>query len=112
MMKLCLRDVLGQPREEGLGLEWQLVSLMEGDQVVSNARDIHQVRVGGVWGQVGDTALVMSAGQMKFSLWAFQRVWAVKLWDIGMAFIWSVVYRPVAHQRCQILIPRTCECVT
>lgn len=105
-------DVLGQPREGGLGLEWQLVSLMKGDPVVGNAWAIHQVWVGGVWGQVGDTALARSAGQMRCGLWAFQRVWVVKLWDTGMAFIWSVGYRPVAHQRCHILIPRTCECVT
>lgn len=47
---------MGQPRQGGLGLEWQLVSLMEGDPVVGNAWDIHQVWVGGVWGQVGEVS--------------------------------------------------------
>lgn len=77
---------------------------MEGDPVVGNAWDIHQVWVGGVWGQVGEVSRADEVRPVGCE--------AVKLWDTGMAFLWSVVYRPVAHQRCHILIPRTCECVT
>lgn len=73
-----------QLREGGLGLEWQLLSLMEGDPVVGNAWHNHQV-----WVVECAFRWARSVGQIRWSV-AIQRAWAMKLW----AFVWCADWWP------------------
>lgn len=117
MLKLCLKDVLGQSRREDNGREWAAGfpdgRRHRGEQRLGYSANLKSPSVGGgVWSKLGDMALEGSVEQIMWGLWAFSGVWMMKLWDTGMSFIQGVVDRLMAPQRCHVSILRTCEYVT
>lgn len=92
MLKLHLKDVLGQSRREDNGIEWAAGFpdgwRHKGEQCLGYSVNLKSPSVGGgVWSKLGDTALEGSLEQIVWGLWAFPGVWTMKLWDTGMSFI-------------------------